>query len=63
LFYKNAYLKRAPKGATLKRKWAFFSAQMSYEKVQMVRADLGQVFRCKTNPFNPVFNDNRIVHP
>jgi hypothetical protein len=39
-FYKNAYLKRAQKGATLMRKWAFFSAQMFYEKAQMVRAVL-----------------------
>jgi hypothetical protein len=37
-FYKNAYLKRAQKGATLRRKWAFISAQMSYEKAQMGRA-------------------------
>jgi hypothetical protein len=37
-FYKNAYLKRVPKGATLMRKWAFYTAQMSYEKAQMGRS-------------------------
>ena len=29
---------RVQKGATLRCKWAFFSAQMSYEKAQMGRA-------------------------
>jgi hypothetical protein len=37
-FYKNAYLKRAQKGATLRRKWAFFSEELSYGKAQMVLA-------------------------
>jgi hypothetical protein len=46
-FYKNAYLKRAQKGATLRRKWAFFSEELSYGKAQMVLAVLILYFTAK----------------